>query len=548
MAGNTEPVAHAIRSHAHEEIPGTVDMKAEAGDDIAYGLARYPVPSQDPNDPLLWPNWQKRTTLFLVSAYSFFANSALLGPSVYVNYLAELYQRTPNETSRLVTYPNLLFGLGSIVFVPMYHRLGRRPVMLISLLCYIAGLIGCALSTSYNSLLAFRIIHAFGSSVCEALPAQVVSDVFFLHERGSALGWYTFALATGSLGALVASYMLAAGLSYGLFFWVQFAAAALLFIGTFFFFEETMFFRDTTIEVSSSSQATASDDPSEPKETGYDEFVENPSISADISLRTRKTWVQRLRIVDKVDHDSPIIMMVVRSFTYFAVPPVFWVCTTYGMVIGLAALGFTSTFPVIVAAPPYNWPIENTGLVSVGAFVGYLAAAWPFSHLPDKYAAYLTRRNNGIREAEFRLYCLAIVFFVSPASLILYGYAAERQLHWSALVVATGLFQFGAFFGMTYTLAYALDSYESKVPEMLIAMNIGKQSISFGFGFSVLDWIMEHGYITMFAGIFCAILTINNLAVFGFIAFGKPMRRWFSKTWLAELHRNSIGTDRNTSL
>lgn len=107
--------------------------------------------------------------------------------------------------------------------------------------------------------------------------------------------------------------MLAAGLSYGLFFWVQFAAAALLFIGTFFFFEETMFFRDTTIEVSSSSQATASDDPSEPKETGYDEFVENPSISADISLRTRKTWVQRLRIVDKVDHDSPIIMMVVSS-------------------------------------------------------------------------------------------------------------------------------------------------------------------------------------------------------------------------------------------
>lgn len=33
--------------------------------------------------------------------------------------------------------------------------------------------------------------------------------------------------------------------------------------------------------------------------------------------------------------------------------------TVTGMVIGLAALGFTSTFPVIVAAPPYNWPIVS---------------------------------------------------------------------------------------------------------------------------------------------------------------------------------------------
>jgi len=53
------------------------------------------------------------------------------------------------------------------------------------------GLLGCALSTSYNTLMAFRVLHAFGSSVCEALPAQAVGDVFFLHERGNALGWYT---------------------------------------------------------------------------------------------------------------------------------------------------------------------------------------------------------------------------------------------------------------------------------------------------------------------------------------------------------------------
>jgi len=39
--------------------------------------------------------------------------------------------------------------------------------------------------------MGFRMVHGFGSSVCEALPAQAVADVFFLHERGKALGWYT---------------------------------------------------------------------------------------------------------------------------------------------------------------------------------------------------------------------------------------------------------------------------------------------------------------------------------------------------------------------
>ena len=93
---------------------------------------------------------------------------------------------------------------------------------------------------------------------------------------------------------------------------------------------------------------------------------------------------------------------------------------------------------------------------------------------------------------------------------------------------------------MTYTLAYALGSYGANVPEILIAMNIGKQSISFGFGFEAIQWIMELGYTKVVAGIFCGALVINNLATLVFLAFGKPMRKWFSQTWLAKLHKNSI--------
>jgi hypothetical protein len=38
-----------------------------------------------------------------------------------------------------------------------------------------------------------RVFHGFGSGVCESLPVQLVNDIFFLHERGKRLGYYTSA-------------------------------------------------------------------------------------------------------------------------------------------------------------------------------------------------------------------------------------------------------------------------------------------------------------------------------------------------------------------
>jgi len=36
-----------------------------------------------------------------------------------------------------------------------------------------------------------RVVHGFASGICEALPVQMVNDIFFLHERGKKIGYYT---------------------------------------------------------------------------------------------------------------------------------------------------------------------------------------------------------------------------------------------------------------------------------------------------------------------------------------------------------------------
>lgn len=64
---------------------------------------------------------------------------------------------------------------------------------------------------------------------------------------------------------------------------------------------------------------------------------------------------------------------------------------------------------------------------------------------------------------------------LGPAGIILYGFAAEKGLHWTLYFVGGGLSYFAAYFYFTFTLAYAVDSYYSNTSEMLIAMNLGKQ-------------------------------------------------------------------------
>jgi hypothetical protein len=193
--------------------------------------------------------------------------------------------------------------------------------------------------------MACRIIHALGSGVCESLPVQLVNDVFFLHERGQRLGYYTVCLCLGATGPLYAGYMLAGGYSWRLFFYVEFAFACALLIMAFLFVEETFYRRDEM-----KARLGAAVEVSSTEKTGGDGLHEVTS-----AVPIRKTFVQTLRPWGVYDREAPFFMTALRSFTYFAVPSVFWVVSTYGIYIGLGALAFNYTFPALIVQPPYNW-------------------------------------------------------------------------------------------------------------------------------------------------------------------------------------------------
>ncbi|CZT50743.1 uncharacterized protein RSE6_11785 [Rhynchosporium secalis] len=525
---------HLVHSHAHEEdIPGTVNLNAVEGDDTGYGQALFPVPAEDPNDPLQWPPYKKNMILVVCSLYSFLGNSALVGPSVYIGIYSAEFNITPGVASGLISYPNLAFGFGSLVLVPAYLTFGRRPVMLASLILFIAGLIGASRCTTFSGLMTCRVLHAFGSGVCEALPVQLVNDIFFLHERGKRIGYYTVCLCLGATGPLYAGYMLAGGYSWRLYFYVEAAFAGALFILAFIFVEETMYKRILpTSLIPSLNNANE-------KEIKEGNLTHTETATFHVPLR--KSFLSTLKPWSGIDHEAEFLMTMIRPFTLFFVPAVFWVITSYGIYIGLGALAFNYTFPLKIVAPPYNWAQTNSGLIAIANALGFFLAV-PFTFTSDRLAAHLTRKKGGIREAEMRLGVMWPAMIIAPAGLLLYGLTAERDLHWMGYFAGVAMCNWGAYFYFSFTLAYAIDSYTANTSEMLIAMNIGKQAISFGMGLHLLDWILDRGYAVVIGGIFVAVLLANNLALFIFVFAGKKIRTFTARSFVGRMHRKTAGT------
>lgn len=359
--------------------------------------------------------------------------------------------------------------------------------------------------------------------------------------------------------------MLAGGQSWRLFFYVEIAFAGLLLVLAFLFVEETAYKRKIPTPTSPQTSSRASDASGERKVFSQQEVEKERVASQQVEVQAlvppRRTFVQTLKPWSSVDHEQEFFMTAARSFTYFLIPSVFWIITSYGIYIGLGALVFNYTFPIKIVAPPYNWaqvshpsseappfpvfltphktnPIpsqQNSGLIALGNIIGY-GLAIPFTFTSDRLAAHLTKRNNHIREAEMRLGVLLPAMIVAPAGLILYGMTAHLDLHWIGYFAGVAMVDWGSYFYFTFTLAYAVDSYTGGTSELLIAQCVGKSAISFAFGLYLLEWVQESGYAVIVAGVFTAVLVVNNLALVPFMVWGKRIRTFYAGTWLSRMH------------
>lgn len=168
-----------------------------------------PTPSADPADPLNWSMYRKVGCVFAVCFYSFVSNftssslaSAIpylasplaFNPPVSISNLTHLVAvsvldlcRLESRCSDMVQVNVLLLGGSNLFWIPMANTIGRRPVVLISLLLLTLSSMWAGLAKSFDSLLAARVFMGAGGGAADALCPDVIGETFFVHQRGRAM-------------------------------------------------------------------------------------------------------------------------------------------------------------------------------------------------------------------------------------------------------------------------------------------------------------------------------------------------------------------------
>lgn len=144
--------------------------------------------------------------------------------------------------------------------------------------------------------------------------------------------------------------MLAGGYSWRLYFYVEIAFAGLLLILAFLFVEESSYKRD------SPNPSPSPNNNGDRKVFGKDELekeaVPVDQVEVETMVPPRRTFIATLKPWSGINEDEEFFMTIIRSFTYYLVPSVLWVVTSFGIYIGLGALVFNYTFPILIVEPP----------------------------------------------------------------------------------------------------------------------------------------------------------------------------------------------------
>lgn len=90
----------------------------------------------------------------------------------------------------LVGLSTLMMGLGTIFWNPVSMKYGKRPGMVAAMTVFMAGTIWALYARTFHSMLASRGLQGFGASAAFGLGPNCISDISFLHERGTKLGFY----------------------------------------------------------------------------------------------------------------------------------------------------------------------------------------------------------------------------------------------------------------------------------------------------------------------------------------------------------------------
>ncbi|KAF4629521.1 hypothetical protein G7Y89_g8624 [Cudoniella acicularis] len=497
-----------LDDHHLEHVPGTALLTDVFGSDHQHrhhgdldtsalqhdkgrnsDVVLVPQPSNSPNDPLNWPLWKKDFMLFLICIDT--AVVGAWGPMISPGFglMSKQFDMSYNDLNAGLGWGIFTIGISCFFTNSMAVIWGRRPIFLLgNLLLFVSSVWGY-FAHSYHSLLASRLIGCIGMSPFEVLVTTTIADIYFVHQRGLRLAMWGLCLSV-----------------------------------------ETAYRRDAFLNTDLGTDDRADELVQEMEHKASEAQVESVgSEAAPLSTEAKNSYWHDLKIFHGRVCDDSFFRVLCRPLMMLVFPQVLFSFFAYGLTTSwLVVVG--SVLAQLFTAPPYNFSVSGVGLVAVSPLIGSIIGAFISGPVADWITKFMSRRNNGIYEPEFRLVLIIITLIIGGMSFFGFGISLQAQDPWIGPVVFYGMQYFGVGFMSIAVYGYLTDCHRDKAPEAFAAINL-RNIYSFGMNYFISSWISTQGPKEVFCIVGGIHVFICLMAIPMYI-FGKRCRSWTSRVEL----------------
>ncbi|RFN54491.1 mfs transporter [Fusarium flagelliforme] len=416
-----------------------------------------PVPYMSDADPLNWPKWKKIVNLSLVAFHAMMATfTAAAIQSAFVE-IAEDLGVTVQQASYLTSLVITILGVAPLLWRPLSHTYGRRPVFLVSLFCSLIGNIGCAVSPTYGTMGLCRAITAFFICPAAAIGTAIVSETFFRKERARYMGVWTTMVTLGVPVAPLIFGFVAMRTGYRWIYWVLAITNGVQFILHGLFGPETRFEPSTQLQENSSfRQQYLSFRRIDPKPLKLRDFLHPLSFIRSLNV-----------IIPAIAH--AMVFLWGSVMTTFEIPQVF--------------------------PEKFGFNTQQVGLQYIGIIIGTILGEQIGGILSDKWMGLRERRGQR-REPEYRLWLSYIGYLTAVCGVVVFLTQLDRASGtWDATpIVGAGIAAAGNQIVTTIMITYVVDCYHKDAAAVGVFITFVRQVWGFIGPFWIPEMIENSGF------------------------------------------------------
>ncbi|PPQ96419.1 hypothetical protein CVT26_005098 [Gymnopilus dilepis] len=483
-------------SETQREFGKEIASRLKLSADGKYVL--WPQPTDDPEDPQNWSDAQKNMQLFIVVLASIVSDfDAAIGiPSVFA--LAKQYHKTPGQINDLVqNWSIFLVGWGGLFFVPIMRRYGRLSTLFWTQLLALGFLVGATFAPTLKIFTAMRCLTAFFGTCPQATVywklskrpriltfrqgLYTITDMFPFHLQARKINlWTTGAVLAPHLSPFLFGFLVARA-SWR---WA-FGIACLYGLGVLTLI--VIFGKETYYDRSALNSRKPGEKSVKWTEQVHSRLKDLVGISGFRSAPKTPTWREVLW--------APF-MLVWR-------PHLFLILVFEAAVFGFG-IGINGTFidsvkvtntVLLQSQPPLGFgldPISVSGVYAtpvVAAFLGLVIGR----HLNDWIMAWEVKRNNGVFEAEARLWACYIGGIIYVIGFVVLGAALQNHLNVAAVILGWGIAQIAVLVITVPVYAYCNDCFPHEQGEISALLNLTRTLGGFSVAFYQVSWAGRNG-------------------------------------------------------